>query len=298
MSKKILFVGTSTLDYIALVEKVPESDERIKALDLITSGGGPAANAAVSAKTLGAEVSIISIVGNDSAGREIINELQHFGVDTTGIQISNRGSSPTSLIHVEKRSGLRSITHFGGVSKYYDFDLFPLKLLEESSIVHADGNYIPLTLHTFRLAKKLGKITSLDGGNIQENDLFTLLPYTDILITDMKSIPKELKGHNQRDICLQLSKFGPKTVGITKGKHGCILFHTNLFFEEPNYPVDVMDTTGAGDNFHGAFAFATWKGLSPGKCLRLSNIFAANSCKALGGRGNLQSYETIKGLIN
>lgn len=294
MHKSILFVGTSTIDHIALVKNIPTRDERIAAKNLIKCGGGPAANAAAAAKALGANCSIISVVGADEYGKEIVEDLQSRKINTEGIQISSLGHSPTSLIQVEENSGLRTITHFGGVSQYYDFTSFPIHLLKSSSVIHADGNFMPLTLYTFKKAKKLDIITSLDGGNISKKDLNEILPYTDVFITDIKSIPENLKNLNHVEICKEFTKLGPSIVGITKGENGCILFDSKKFYNEELYKVKVVDTTGAGDNFHGAFAFGLWKGLPLDKCLKISNVFAAHSCKGLGGRGNLLDYESLK----
>lgn len=298
MNKPILFVGTATIDYIALVEKIPKSDERIKALNLIKCGGGPAANAATAAKALGASCALISVVGDDPEGEEIINELEELGINTSGIQRSTQGKSPRSLIHVEKGNGNRTITHYGGVIQNYNIDQFPIELLKEASLVHADGNHVSLTLHVFKLAKELAIPTSLDGGNIKEEDLELLLPFTDVFITDKKSIPPSYRNiTDYLDVCKELAKKGPHTVGITLGSDGAVVFDSSNFIKTPNYTVKVVDTTGAGDNFHGAYAFGLWYGLNARQCLNLSNIFAAKSCEALGGRGNLVNFEAIKDFI-
>src|SRR5699024_866707 len=284
----------STIDYIALVKEMPKTDQRIEALNLVKCGGGPAANAAVAANKLGAKCSIISVVGNDSEGNEIIEELNQKGIDTSGIQTSLKGKTPQSLIHVERNTGYRSITHYGEAIQYFDFNNYPLELLRNCSLVHADGNSVPLTLHTFQQAKKLGITTLLDGGNITESNLSLLLPFTDIFITDIKSIPYTMKDIGIKTICKKLAESGPHTVCITLGKEGSVLYDSTQFLTTKSYKVKVVDTTGAGDNFHGAYAFAYWYGLPLQECLQLSNVFAGLSCKNIGGRSNLKSFEEIK----
>jgi sugar/nucleoside kinase (ribokinase family) len=292
-NRPILFVGTSTLDHLALVDQIPERDQRVKARSMLTCGGGPAATAAVAARTLGAPCHLVSAVGDDPAGSHILEEFRGCDIPTDGIQIIEGGHSSVSLIHVES-NGLRTITAFGGVIEQYDLGRFPARLVEQSAIVHADGNHPPLTLEAFRTAKRHGVITSLDGGNMSEQALADLLPLTDIFITDAKSLPAELKHRGHEEACRLLAESGPECVVITNGKEGCVMRTSDGVFIERGIPVQVVDTTGAGDNFHGAFVFGVWKGLSMTETLKLANAFAAVSCEGLGGRGRLVSYDYIR----
>lgn len=293
----ILFVGTSTLDHLALVDRIPERDQRIKASQLLTCGGGPAATAAVAAQTLGAPCTLISAIGDDLAGKLIVDELREFGVSTDGMQVIVNGHSSVSLIHVES-NGLRTITAFGGVIEAYDLDRFPEYLVENCAIVHADGNYPPLTERAFRAARKYKKKTSLDGGNMSDEALEALLPLTDIFITDAKSLPGACKHLTHEEACRLLAASGPECVVITNGKDGCTMWTSEGISKERGVRVEVVDTTGAGDNFHGAFVFGVWKGFSLHDTLRLANAFAAVSCEGLGGRGKLVSYEYIRNHIS
>ncbi|WP_248928918.1 carbohydrate kinase family protein [Paenibacillus hamazuiensis] len=293
MKAPIAFVGTATWDQIALVDRLPQSDQRIKARDLLSCGGGPAANAAVSAQVLGAPCLLISCVGDDTTGKNIVDDLRRYSIGTQGIQIIHGGRSSNSLIQVES-TGLRTITYFGGVLAKYDLQAFPEQLIEQCALVHADGNHPALTLKTFQLARQYGKLTSLDGGNIPEDVLNTMLEFVDVFITDVKSLPEALRDMSLDEACKELSKAGPRCVAITNGKHGCTMWTEEGIHTEPGIAVQVIDTTGAGDDFHGAFAFGLWKGLSYDACLKLSNIFAAISCEGLGGRGKLLSFDELE----
>ncbi|MFB9276868.1 PfkB family carbohydrate kinase [Cohnella cellulosilytica] len=293
MSGPIVFVGAATLDHIALVDRVPRSDQRIPARELIQCGGGPAANAAAAARALGAPCALISAVGDDAAGAAIAAELERDGIAAADVQVVRGGRSSTSLIHVES-SGLRTITYYGGVLQAYDLARFPLESVERCALVHADGNFPELTLLALQTARRCGKITSLDGGNIREADLERLLPYVDVFITDVQSLPQALSGLSPEQTCLELGKSGPSCTAVTLGKRGCALWsRTHGFTQVQGVPVKALDTTGAGDNFHGAFAYGLWKGMTPFESLRLANAFAALSCEGLGGRGRLASFEEI-----
>ncbi|MFC4601843.1 PfkB family carbohydrate kinase [Cohnella hongkongensis] len=293
MSGPIVFVGTATLDHIALVDRVPHSDQRIPALELIQCGGGPAANAAAAARALGAPCSLISAVGDDAAGAAIVAELERDGIETSGVQVVQGGRSSTSLIHVES-SGLRAITYYGGVLQDYELSRFPAESVRQAALVHADGNRPELTLLALQTAKHLGIPTSLDGGNIREGDLERLLPYVDVFITDVKSLPQALAELPPEQACLELAQSGPSCTAITLGKQGCVLWsEAQGFSRVQGIPVKALDTTGAGDNFHGAFAYGLWKGMAPADNLKLSNAFAALSCEGLGGRGRLATFEEI-----
>lgn len=293
MRKPIVFVGTATMDFLALVDRLPASDERIRARKMVQSGGGPAANAAVAAASLGAPAALISAVGEDSYGSDIVAELHRWGVDISGVQTVPGGDSSASLILIES-GGQRAITYYGGVLNRFDLDRFPEELVQRGSLVHADGNFPKLTLKAFTAAKHAGVTTSLDGGNIPEDTLAELLPYTDILITDRKSLPAWARSLPLEEACRRLQEKGPEVVGVTLGQNGSVLLDRGEWLRAEGMAVEAVDTTGAGDNYHGAFVYGIWRGLPMDECLRLANVFASLSCLGLGGRGSLPDAERLK----
>jgi sulfofructose kinase len=293
-----VFCGTATYDLLALVQHIPLSDQRIKAITKLESGGGPAATAAVALQKLGMKSSLITGIGEDEIGERIVKELKSFGVDLAETKIIPGQESSFSIILVERDSGKRAITYYGGCLSHLDTSQINTQILKETNLLHLDGNHFSFAYNVARFVKTQTEAAiSLDGGNIPGEQLFQLLPYVDIFITDEKSTNKIIANTNLQDSCRLFYDKGPHTVVITMGEKGVIAYNGDEFFQLPAYSVDVVDTTGAGDNFHGAFLYGHLSGWNLLDNLQFSSAFAALTCRGLGGRSAIPTLKETKKLI-
>ncbi|HZK11474.1 MAG TPA: PfkB family carbohydrate kinase [Atribacterota bacterium] len=294
-----VFCGTATYDLLFLVDKVPSSDQRIKALHKLESGGGPAATAAVALQKLGMKTALISAIGDDDIGKKIYEELKEYNIDLTELKIMPGRISPFSVIHVEKNSGKRAITHYGGCLKFLDPTLINKDILMDTSMIHLDANRFALAIEIAYYTKTKTKAkVSLDGGNISADHLFQILPFVDILIIDEKTIKNAFTFNLLKEVCETFHEKGPETIVVTQGENGLTSYYNKEFIKLPAYPVKAVDTTGAGDNFHGAFLFGYLKGWSLLDNLKFSSAFAALSCTGLGGRNAIPTFEQTRKFIS
>ena len=284
-----LAIGSSAFDLLLSVERVPRSDERVSASSITSGGGGPAATAAVAMARLGLRTALVSAVGADDFGAMIVAELNRQSVATDRIQVLASTPSTISAVLIET-SGHRSMAVFGGCIAAIDLEAIDFSRIAEARCVHLDGNNPDLADAAARHARALGVPVSLDGGNIRPEALQRLLPNVDIYIPDEQSVARQLGPMALRDACRRFWEQGPALVCITRAEHGSIAFDGETFIEVPAYTgVPIVDTTGAGDNFHGAFLFGHLAGWPLAETLRFSNVFAALCCRAVGGRSSVPS---------
>ncbi|MGI9862902.1 PfkB family carbohydrate kinase [Moorella naiadis] len=293
-----LFFGAATYDLLFLVDRVPDSDERIEAYQMACSGGGPAATASVALQSLGKKSGLVSAVGDDPIGRLIVHELKDKVVDVTGIRTLTGRPSPLSVIHVEKGTGKRTITYYGGCLKYLDLSEINMDILSYTNSVHLDGNNFELALSIAKYCRQHTQtIISLDGGNIPGDKVMKILPYIDIFILDDKSTRNICGNIPFKEACRLFHDRGAKIVGITLGDKGSLAYDGNYFYHAPSFTVNVIDTTGAGDNFHGAFLYGYLEGWTLPETIRFANAFAALTCRGLGGRAAIPSIQETEQLV-
>jgi len=126
-------------------------------------------------------------------------------------------------------------------------------------------------------------LISVDGGNYSVQTTNAILPYVDVFIPDDKTVTKTL-GLEPKDACRYYHDHGVKISCVTLGSEGSLAYDGSEFYFAPPFDVPVVDTTGAGDNFHGAFLYCLLQGFGLHKTLRFCNTYSDFTCEALGGR--------------
>lgn len=286
-----LFIGSSTLDMIMRVDAPPESDQRITASQFAVSFGGVASTAAFAHQKLGGSTAMISIVGDDEVGKIISANITAQNYAWLQLLLTEAPSS-LSMIQVE-RNAKRCITHYGGCIKEMTFDKLDLTPLHETRYLHLGMMEPELMLKMARYCKEeTDALLSIDGGNISKELADQLLPYTDIFIPDNKTCMKTL-GLLPKEACEYYVQHGAKFAAVTAAEEGCIGFDGKNWYQAPAIKVDLIDTLGAGDNFHGAFLYAMTRNWDMNKRLFFANVFASLSCEGLGGRAAVPSLEKV-----
>ena len=280
-----LSFGSSAFDILMSVERPPRSDERVSAHAVTSGGGGPASTASTAMARLGLSVGLVTAVGEDVFGDLMLAEFARFGVETSGVQ-RVPGSSTISSVLIERASAHRSMIVYGGCINRIDLEAVDFERVREARIVHLDGNNPDLAARAARAARRHGVPVSLDGGNMSAEALAEVLPHVDIYIPDAQSLRRQLgEDVSAEEACRIFHARGPGFVCVTRAEHGSVAFDGEHFWSEQAYRgVPVVDTTGAGDNFHGAFIAAYLEGQEPGAALRFANTYAALCCRGIGGR--------------
>ncbi|MDF1659245.1 MAG: PfkB family carbohydrate kinase [Verrucomicrobiales bacterium] len=286
----------SLLDTIQVVDDFPSGTGVTEVKESTIMGGGPVPTALCAAARLGAKTAIIDRVGNDWRGELIARDYQKFGVDLTWFMRELNHSSSMGTVLVRKSDGERHLIFQEGTAPPLDAIELPLEALKQCKILHLNGRHWPACLKAAAIVKKAGGLVSFDGGANRYDPKFReLLQMVDILIVASDFAARYSKSSHENEQLASLSEGGARIVGITKGTDGSWFRNAEgATFHQPAFKLEnVVDTTGCGDVFHGAFLFAVNAGENWKRCAALASAAAALSAKALGGRGNLPGFDEV-----
>lgn len=299
MSVDIWGIGHCCQDNICVVEQYPREDgsTHILAMD-DTQGGGAVGTAMVAASRLGARAGVIANLGDDPAGGRIQEGFRREGVNTELIRRIPGGRSSISYVMVNPSNGSRT--------KFPFRDQLPgLEMTEEignalagARILHLDGTRYENAIKAARLAKDLGLTISLDACSMElENGKnWELASMAHILIANEK-YPKGLTGQSSpEEALIRMAKrgLGPRMLAFTAGNRGCWYVKDGCVKHLPAFEIRAVDTTGAGDTFHGAFLACWLTRPEPEFCLRFASAAAALKCLKRGGRAGIPNRAEVE----
>ena len=279
-SVDVLCVGHACYDLLFSVAEHPKSDEKIFASDLTSSGGGPAANAAIAVSRLGMTAAFAGYLGQDIYGQMHQQEFSDHHVDTSLVV---RGSSPTPLSTViVKPNGERALINYKGSTLPLSADAIDFSSIQAKAILF-DGHEPHLSLALLELAKSKNIPTVLDAGSMHEGTS-ALWNKVDYLVASEK-FARQFSADMPSALTL-MTKESPAVV-ITLGEKGLIWQRGHQSGILAGLPVNAIDTTGAGDAFHGAFAAALSAQMNWTDILHYSSVAGALCCTKIGARQGL-----------
>lgn len=294
---KIVGIGACVMDTLVTVTHYPKEDTKLRASGTKTAGGGPTATGLVAAAKLGEKAGFIGVLSNDSAGQFLLTDFVKYGVDVDNVEMVSGHRAFTSVIWLSAETASRTCVFDKG-------DLPPLKLSEEqiesiksAEILMVDGNELDAAVEAAQIARENGVKVLYDCGGLYEG-VERLLALTDIMIPSEEFALGHTGCDTVEDAAKQLYEtYSPEFVVVTMGKNGGILFDGENITNYPIFPVEVADSNGSGDVFHGAFAAGTVKGLDPIKCCYFSSAVSALKCTGIGARESVPTFETVKNFM-
>ena len=290
--KRIICVGHAAIDRIYRIEKFPERPTKMRALEHIETGGGMASNAAAAIARLGGSVELWSRVGDDDNGVKIRRYLAAAGVDTRYVQAFEDNRSSTSVILVDDQ-GERLVVGSRDVDMPSGTSWLPLERIAEAGAVLADLRWLEGARVAFEAARNAGIPTVLDADLGGREAVIDLLKLTDYAIFSAPALEEVSAEEAMEDRLRRMAALGPKHAGVTLGGQGYLWIEGNAVHRHPAFEVDVVDTTGAGDAFHGAFALGIAEGRSVRDIVRRASATAALKCTRLGSRAGLPSVDEL-----
>ena len=293
----VIGLGASTIDILSLVEHLPAEDENMRAVDISVQGGGPVATAMVTLARLGAHPAMIDNIGDDWRGKRIREEFEEAGVSVEHLKIGPGWMSPTSCILVKKANGARSIVWAPGSAPEFAPDDLPRDAIATAKILHVNGRHWAACMQAVQIAREAGVRVSFDGGaGRYRAELDQLVPLTDICIVARDFAEKYTRQTDIPGAADALLKSGPGLVVITAGARGSwVHSRSGESFHQPAFLLpSVVDTTGCGDSYHGAFLFGLLRGFELQKCAAIASAVGAINTQQLGGRIGLPSYEQVQ----
>ena len=281
-SHDVLCVGHACYDLVFSVAHHPLADEKIFADALLACGGGPAANAAVIVARLGFNAAFAGYLGDDLYGESHYREFVREGVDTGWVV---RGTDPTPLSCVwVKPDGTRALVNYKGSTRHLRETSIDFSGINPKVLLF-DGHEPRVSLPLAERAHRQGIPRVLDAGSVHEGTL-ALMQRVDYLVASEKFARQWFPEGDEEEALARLAAVVPAAV-ITLGERGLIWRKGKANGALSAFPVQAVDTTGAGDAFHGAFAAGLAAAMPWHELLRYASAAGALCCQRPGARSGL-----------
>lgn len=285
----ITVVGSINMDLVVQTDDFPQQGETILGQSFTTVPGGKGANQAVAAARLGGNVQMIASVGKDSFGKELRDNLQANAVNCDGVLENNAVAS-----------GIANILLSGGDNRIIvvpgaNYELTPSyieemkKIIQKSQLVIIQQEIpIPTIMYTLKLCAKLGIPVLLNpapAGGFQKE----FLAYTTFL-TPNETECEHIFGVNME---AALERY-PNQLIVTLGSEGARFFDGEKHVIVEGFKTNVVDTTGAGDTFNGALAYAIVEGFDLKEAVKFANAAGSLSVEKFGAQGGMPTRAEVE----
>jgi sugar/nucleoside kinase (ribokinase family) len=288
----VLCAGIAVEDFIFKVERFPAPGAKIQAEAVLAIPGGCAANAAVAVARLGGIARFAGPIGTDHASRRILDGLAHTGVDVSGIERVDGGSISVSGIFIDS-GGEKMVATRRGEGLAGARPQHPGSLVADIDVVMVDNRFPDFVQPICEAARERGIPVIVDGDQATPLDdpLFALATHV-VFSSEALSA-----STGRSDLAAALTAAAAVIrgfVAVTNGPHAVLWMDAGVVRAMPVFAVDAIDTLGAGDTFHGAFALALAEGCDPIAAMGFAAAAAAVKCTRFGGISGTPSRAEVE----
>jgi len=289
-------VGLAVMDFVFGVDVRPDRGRKAFASSLAQVGGGPAATAAVTVAALGGIARFVGRIGEDPIGDHIMADLDRWHVDTGGIRRVPDASSPVSSIVVEP-DGERTIVNYTDPRLHGPDDVVTAADLEGSDAVLVDMRWPVGSRSALVAATDLGVPSILDFDEAPEWDVAEALRLPNYVLFSAPALAGVTGSPDPEEALRRVAGRTAAWVGVTLGAEGMMWLDDGTMVRSPAYTVVAVDTLGAGDVYHGAFALGIAEGREIHDVVRRAAAVAALKCTRFGGREGIPSIEEVESFM-
>ncbi len=290
-------VGLNATDTLLIVSHFPAYAGKVPFEAEILSPGGQVASALATVAKLGLRVKYIGTVGDDERGRVQIDSLRETGINLDDVEVRENCPNQTAYIIIDQSTGERTVLWSRPNCLRLEPESITLEKIACARMLHVDGHDTPAVEKAAKLARSRGIPVTVDVDTIYHG-FDRVLENADYLVAS-----SEFPGQwtTERDPFRALetiqNEYKMKCAAMTLGSHGALARIDGKFVYSPAFVVNCVDTTGAGDIFHGAFCYAVLKGMGMRETLEFANAMAALNCTKLGARGGIATATEARALI-
>jgi sulfofructose kinase len=290
----VVGVGLNATDTVLMVPRMPAYGGKAPFTREFYSVGGQVATAMVTCARLGLSAKYIGTVGDDERGSIQMASLRASGIDIEHVQQRVNCPNQSAYIVVDESTGERTIFW----NRPDCLTISPAQITPDqitcARLLHIDGHDTPAVEHAARIARGANIPVTVDVDTIYAG-FERVLPLVDYLIASAE-FPARWTGIEDplaALIAIQRES-GMRVAAMTLGAHGALAYSEGRFHYSPAFIVNCIDTTGAGDVFHGAFCYSVLQQMSIADALEFSNAMAALNCTAEGARGRIAGVEEAR----
>ena len=288
----LLGIGQISLDRVVRVEQLPAPGEKRRVLSERSLPGGQVATALLAASRLGVRCAFVGAIGDDAAGARALAPLADAGIGLDHLLCLAGSASREAWVLVDEQSGERSILERRPAALQLPVPPLPTEELAASALLLLDLEYPAAADWALEQSGAHGVPALVDADRVSGRAL-ELLRQAEFPIVS-ETFAKELGLGSASETLAAL--WGPRTrlAVLTRGERGSLARHGEHLIETPALATRVVDTTGAGDVFRGAFAWALLAGRGPQEVLAWANAAAALSCRGPGAQGALPTRSEVE----
>lgn len=290
----VVGVGQCAWDTLAVVDRFPQIDTKKEVLSWEEQGGGTLGNEMAALSRLGVSCRFYSVVGDDREGAAIRQSLLAEGVDISGVVARPGALSQKAFIVIDRERGTRTIFWKGPSGDPLRTEELPPDFLRGADFLLLDGVMQDISLFAAREARKAGVPVMLDAGKPREwmPELCRLSDY----VVASEQFSRDMLGwkDDPGSFKQEVKKQGFRTTTITLGSRGSVTFAGDAMISCPAFPVQVVDTTGAGDAFHAGYLYGLLRHRPLEDTVRFASAAAALQCGKVGGRAGLPTLAEVQ----
>ena len=295
---KILVIGHAAYDITTPVESYPIENTKNRVHSRIECGGGPASNAAYLLGKWGLDVTFAGVVGNDLYGKRIKKEFDDINVDTRYLELSDSGQTSQAYIIANRENGSRTILTY----RPDDMKLKNLDIDFKPDIILIDGQEFEMSK---KMLEKYPDAISIIDASRDRKEIVELSKMVNYLVCSKgfaEQIAEYKIDYNDFNTLVtlfdKLEQFFDNTIVVTLEDKGCLYKNNGEVKIMPSIKVKAVDTTAAGDIFHGAFTYGIAKGFAFEKTLKIANMAGAISVTRIGGRNSIPTEDEMREVYN
>ena len=287
----LLVIGRSCLDYIAVVDRFPEENRKAPLRYRLTEGGGQGGTASCCVARLGGKVAYVGKLGDDDEGRFCLNRFEAFGVSTEFMEIVPGGKTPVAYAFVTAGSGARTIIYERNELPRISVDDTVQTLLRQCRAILLDPEVTYLVPEVVR--HRPDGVKLVYDCERWRPGIEAVMTGADYFIPSFEFLSATELNVANLPLERQLAKLKRLVAGrlvVSHGENGAYYYDGDRLLQVAAPQVEAIDTIGAGDNFHAAFALGLAKGFDFEACVKFAVAVASLSCRAYGGRQGVPGF--------
>lgn len=294
---KVLCIGQATYDITLPIDKYPIENKKVKITEKVECGGGSASNVAYLLSKWGIETYFAGVIGEDYYGQKVLKETSDIGINTKYLEINSKIQTPSSYIINNQENGSRTII----TNRNNSTEMTDVEITESFDIIFLDG-------YEEKNAKKAiqknpNAIKIIDAGSLNERtvNLSKLCDYVVCSKDFAEDYTKIKVDYEDLDTIVEIYEILHKDfrgkIIITLEDKGSFIEHDGYKII-PSIEVETVDSTGAGDIFHGAFVYCVAQNFDLIKTIKISNISGGLSVLNVGARNSVPDLNKVMEIYN
>jgi sugar/nucleoside kinase (ribokinase family) len=295
----VVGIGASLYDCFIGVSEYPREDTKLRMDSQAFFCGGPAATGIVTSARMGASAAYLGSFSDDSNSKAMLADFAARGVDCSCSVIRPGFTAGSALVINSRKTSSRTIIWTRGDLPPPDPAELPEDIIAGARLLYLDGNHIEAAVRACQIAKAQGVKVFLDAGSPYPG-IERILEHSDILIASESFAIEFEAGKDPEAGARSIARrFGPEILVVTQGDRGGFYLEAGILKRYPCFtpPGSLTGTNGAGDVFHGAFAYLHLQGKSLSDCLRFASASSAIKCARQEGRDGIPTRGEVEAFL-